>query len=340
MTENHPLNLARQLALSGNPDGSEELLIPLAEQGDPRATFNLGWHHARHGRLLKAMEHLAYGRGLNVFGLPPIKTDKKIWRDEPLEGEKILFRGEGGYGDIFANLRFAQNFKDMGAHVTVSCPKDMFSLLRTIPYIDNLIDNDFPAAADHDYWVPAMSAIVPLKLEYEQLSGAAYIPNQKPLPLAGKTKIGLRWAGNPQFEDEQYRKFPSHHMSTLADIEGAHFYSLQRDIEVVEHPRLTNMEAFMTDWLATAKIISGLDLVITSCTSTAHLAGAMGIPTWIVVPVLPYYTWAMPGTKTAWYDSVSLYRQKVFGEWEQPFSEVRQDLEALLSGNILEKKAA
>jgi hypothetical protein len=67
--------------------------------------------------------------------------------------------------------------------------------------------------------------------------------------------------------------------------------------------------------------------VISSCTSVAHLAGAMGVPTWIIVPVLNYYIWSVPGDKSPYYDSVKLFRQKKFGCWKHPISELKKNLE-------------
>jgi ADP-heptose:LPS heptosyltransferase len=79
-------------------------------------------------------------------------------------------------------------------------------------------------------------------------------------------------------------------------------------------------------WEDTAGIIANLRLVITSCTAVAHLAGAMGVPTWVVVPILPYYTWALPGEKSPWYGSVTLFRQEKFGCWEAPFAKIKERL--------------
>ena len=63
------------------------------------------------------------------------------------------------------------------------------------------------------------------------------------------------------------------------------------------------------------------------------MAGAMGVDTWIVVPILPYYLWAKPGSKTEWYDSVTLFRQKFYGDWTSPFIEINQQLKVKLGGN-------
>ena len=72
-------------------------------------------------------------------------------------------------------------------------------------------------------------------------------------------------------------------------------------------------------WEDTAKAVASCELVVTSCTSVAHLAGAMGVPTWIVVPYVSYYLWTYPGAVTPYYDSMTLYRQTKVDSWEEPF---------------------
>jgi hypothetical protein len=71
--------------------------------------------------------------------------------------------------------------------------------------------------------------------------------------------------------------------------------------------------------------MDAMDLVITSCTSIAHAAAALGKPTWVIVPILPYYIWALPGNKSPWYDSVTLFRQEVYKEWQQTFAKLDLD---------------
>ena len=112
-------------------------------------------------------------------------------------------------------------------------------------------------------------------------------------------------------------------MLDLVD-DRAEFISL--DLEEV--PGLKNIE--MGDWLETAKLLCTLDLVITSCTGIAHLAAAMGIRTWVVVPILPYYIWALPDNTSPWYNSVKLYRQEEYGNWDAPFANIKKDLEEKL----------
>ena len=81
----------------------------------------------------------------------------------------------------------------------------------------------------------------------------------------------------------------------------------------------------LSHWDLTIIELSKCNIVLTSCTGLAHLAGAMGIETWIVVPILPYHTWALPGKKTVHYDSVTLFRQEEYGNWDKPFWEMKKE---------------
>lgn len=329
-----PLTVAKDLAQHGKFDEAKVILDELAKSDDPRfavpATFNLGWYDMREGRLFEGFKKLYVGRQIEAYGLPMINTQKPLYSGGDLTGKHILLRQEGGFGDQVINVRFAQHLKDLGAYVTVACAKDLFPLFRTLPYVDALIDNEYAIGADFDAWVPAMSVAQALKLEYADLSGAPYIPRPKAMPLAGKLKVGIRWGGNPKFEEELLRKLPAEKMCEFVNIEGVSLYSLQIGNDMIELPdNVTDLSPYMKDWMATAKMIAGLDLVITSCTSVAHVAAAMGIPTWVIIPTLPYYIWSVPGETSAWYDSIRLYRQETVGSWDEPLNKVYHDLQEM-----------
>jgi hypothetical protein len=320
----HPLDVALQASINGRPDISENILRSLP-QDDLRVLFNLGWHEMRHGKLKEGLSYMNFGRYINVFGLPSIPG--RIWKDEPLKNKTLLFRCEGGFGDQILNFRFAKNFEKMGARVLVSCSTELMPLFSRNGYtcIDSKAVND----AYYDYWVPAMSAAYTLGLEYADLDGEAYITPLEKRVLFSKTgglKVGIRWSGNPEFEHEQHRRFPENLMIDLHTVEGTELYSLQRDDNTVEGLKFADLADQMKGWEETASIIAGLDLVITSCTSIAHLSGALGVPTWITIPIMPYYTWALPGDRTPWYNSVRLFRQTEYGKWDDVFSNVKREL--------------
>jgi hypothetical protein len=324
----HPLDIALAASINGHPEISEDILRA-QPQDDARVLFNLGWHEMRHGNLSKGMRLMDAGRFINCFGLPRIPGP--IWRDEPLEGKTLLFRCEGGFGDQILNFRFAHDFVTKGARVVISCASELKSFFARHGYI--CIDNEAVERLHYDYWVPAMSAAHILGYEMDTLSGAPYLTAEprKLFAKPGTLRAGIRWAGSPEFEHQQHRVFPSEPLIDLHNLSGVTLYSLQRDENLVDGLPFADLRDQLKTWEDTASIIAGLDILISSCTSTAHMAAALGVETWVIVPVLPYYTWAVPGERSAWYDSVRLFRQTKYGEWNDTLASVRQALQERLS---------
>lgn len=325
----HPLDIALSAAIDGHLDISEKILREQPEQDDARVMFNLGWHEMRHGNLKRGLEMMDAGRFINVFGLPRIPGE--IWRDQDLKGKTLLFRCENGFGDQIMNFRFAKDFSDKGANVVVSCDKSLKQIFSRHGFI--CIDSEVTANVHYDYWVPAMSAAHILGYDTDNFPSKPYMTAEprKLYSKEGTLKVGIRWAGNPEFEHQQHRRFDPQPLIDLHNIEGVTLYSLQRDEDLVDGLPFADLRDQMKTFDDTASIIAGLDLVITSCTSIAHLAAALGKETWIIVPVLPYYAWAAPGGKSVWYDAVRLFRQEKYGEWDAPLNSVRAALEEKVS---------
>ena len=321
----HPLDIALTAAINGHPDISEDVLRSYPEQDDARIVFNLGWHEMRHGNLKKGLEMMDAGRFINVFGLPRLPGE--IWRDQDLTNKTLLFRCENGFGDQIMNFRFAKDFQDKGARVVISCAPELMPLFSRHGYV--CIDNGATPYIHYDYWVPSMSAAHILGYDTDNFPGDAYLTAEPKKLYAkdGTLKVGIRWAGNPKFEHEQHRKFDPQPLFDLHELKQVTLYSLQRDDDTVDGLPFADLRDQMKTFEDTASIIQGLDLVITSCTSVAHLAGALGKETWIIVPVMPYYAWAAPGDKSVWYKSVRLFRQEKYGNWDAPLKAVRAALE-------------
>lgn len=319
----HPLDIALSAAINGHPDISEDILRA-QPQDDARVVFNLGWHEMRHGRLASGLQMMDAGRFLNCFGLPRIPGP--IWHGESLEDKTLLFRCEGGYGDQILNFRFAQDFKKKGARVLISCAPTLKPLFSRHGYI--CADNESVSGLHYDFWVPAMSAAHILGYDQDTLSGDPYL-NAKPCNLYAKPntlRVGLRWAGSPEFEHQQHRVFDPEPLFNLHNLPGVSLYSLQRDENLVDGLPFADLRDQLKTWEDTASIIAGLDLVITSCTSIAHLAAALGVETWVIVPILPYYVWSVPGEKSVWYNSVRIFRQTKYGDWSEPLFMVSEAL--------------
>ena len=282
---------------------------------DDRAAFNRGWYLLRQGKLLEGHILLDRGRFQNVFGNQHIGSSQPIWK-KGNEGV-VLLNMEGGLGDQINSYRYAFDLQELGNRVVISCSPELAEM-----FAENfvVVQPEASRGVYHDYWLPSMSSIVGLEYEYEDLKGTPYIKRTDD-PVKGR--IGVRWSGNPKFEHEQHRFFPADNMFNA--VKGYDCVSLQRDKDAELRP-MWMPQANVDDWQATRKSISQCELVITSCTSVAHLSAAMGINTWVVVPVLSYYVWALPGNKSPYYDSVTLYRQKKYGDWSHPFINIKEEL--------------
>ena len=282
-----------------------------------RAAFNRGWYLLMQGKLQDGHNLLDQGRFINVYGNGHIGSPQPIWKRGEKKGT-ILLNLEGGLGDQIVNYRYAFDLKKLGNKVVITCSPELVKL-----FSDDFIiaKPEIASGIYHDYWLPAMSAVVALDYEYKDISGKPYIKKTK---KTIKGRIGVRWNGNPQFEHEQHRLFPS---DLIFDtVKGYDCVSLQRDTGAELKPDWMP-QADVNTWDATRDSISECELVITSCTSVAHLASSMGIKTWIVTPILPYYLWALPGNKTPYYNNVTLFRQEKYGDWKKPFDKIKEELE-------------
>lgn len=323
----HDLDLQLAAGLMGNFEEGWRIAQKLAkdEPWNHRAAFNRGWYEMWRGNLLAGEKLLFRGRIEGVFGNPVPKSPVSIW--DGVSKGTVLLNLEGGLGDQIHGARYAKYIMDRGCDVIIACSGALATLFRKIDGVKAVIQHEAVFGVVHDFWCPSMSAAMVLGLEYKDISGEAYIPRPDVEPHSG-VRIGLRWQGSPHFEHEQHRRFPSQLLFNAVKGVDAEVISLQRDEGANEAPSWVNRVP-LDHWEQTAAAIASCDLVISSCTSVAHLSAAMGIPTWIIVPVLPYYLWAPPGNKTVWFDSVTLFRQTIFDDWRDPMKKIGAQLNEL-----------
>ena len=314
---NQPIDLALEAGLYGHLEKGYDILKQ--EQNihpeNNRIAFNLGWYEMRRGNLLKGHKLLDRGRQEDVFGNRHIGTDKPVWNGE--RSVTVFMEMEGGLGDQIHYVRYAKYLKqDYGCKVVIGIDRSLIPIMKNIDGVDFIVTHEASEFVDFDYWLPSMSAPVPLEMEWSDVCGLPYIDRDG----ESEDKIGVVWLGNPMFEHQQHRLFPKELM--WSTVEGFDCISLQKEGDC---PKWMEKPSLKT-WSDTKKQISRCDLIVTSCTSVAHLAGAIGIETWIIVPILPYYLWALPGDKTPHYGSVTLFRQEKHGCWKAPFKAIKQKL--------------
>ena len=324
----HQLDIMLSQGLMGNLDEAAKIGDELGfkEPLNDRAAFNRGWYEIRRGNLLDGHRLIFRGRHESVFGNPPPRVPTPMW--DGVSKGTILLNMEGGLGDQIHCAGMVKYMVARGCDVIVACSGSLATLFRDMPGVRAVVQQEAAFGIVHDFWVPAMSAVLPLQLQYADVDGSAYITKPE-MPKNKKLRIGLRWQGNPQFEHEQHRLFPSEMLFDAVKGADAEFISLQRDEGAQYKPNWVK-DVKLDHWEDTRMAVASCDLVVTSCTSVAHLSAAMGVKTWIVVPILPYYLWAKPGSKTEWYDSVTLFRQEAYGDWSGPFRKIKQQLESKL----------
>lgn len=340
-----PIDGRLNLQVFLNAVGREEEAFAVAEElirlapRDSRVIFNYGWHLLKRGELQEGLACLEHGRPLNTYGHPFLKSSAPLWVPGKKQSarEHVLLVLEGGFGDEIIHARFAKNLSERHhCQVTVICHPGLASLFARMPGVAAVAQREAALGIYHQSWLPGMSAALALGLEMKDLSGAPYLsadPDRKERwasrlkNASGKIKIGLRWAGNPRFEHQQMRLFPPEILFKLASETRVQFYSFQRDNNLETLPEgIVDLQRELTDWEETAAALDNMDLVISSCTSVAHLSAALGKKTWVLTPALPYFIWAIPGSTSPWYDSVRIFRQSEFGSWKNVETEVRTAL--------------
>ncbi len=324
--------------------GSDKILDPYGNNTEDiwnRHCFNRGWFMLQEGNYQLGSKLCEYGRALNTYGSPPAYTDKPLFNPEQhnIKDKTLIINLEGGYGDEIIHSRFAQTYKELGAKkVYLAAAPELVDLLSSVPEVDKVILRNQYQEYEHDFWLPGFSAGWLAGHTFESIPNEQYIfPKQDSIDVwkqiinSTKLKVGIRWAGNPKFEHQQYRRFPENFILNLAKYSEIQLYSLQRDNNILELPNtIIDLQHLLLSWDDTAAAIANLDLVITSCTSIAHLSAAMGKKTLVMVPILPYHTWCYnspDSTTSPYYKSVKLYRQQEKSKWNKTFQNLYKDLE-------------
>lgn len=306
------------------------------EQTKTIINFNKGWHYIRRGEFKKGMKLHSLNRKLKLLGDYTGKFDRPEWTGETMPGKTILMVGEAGIGDEVICVRFAKTIRERGMNVIMSTVHGNESMLSSFGDLKVIPQDHIMKNKEWDYWVPIMSLPERLDIDVHEIPTSPYLHAKqeyvdkwsKIIVSDKKLKVGIRWMGNPVYEYDLSRTLPIEQFNDLSKLD-VQFFSLQKNDGVLNF-RLPNNTIDITDdlhnWDDTMGAMMNMDLIITSCTSIAHVAGALGRPTWVLTPILPYYTWANMKKKSDWYETVSCYRQTNWMNWDDPFNEVKHDL--------------
>lgn len=299
-----------------------------------------------------AIDQLARGDYLNGFRTYEQRAPKlelqqkltargaKIWTDQSVEGRRVLLIAEQGAGDTIQFARFARNLADLGAEVCVACD---VKLGRLISNVDGVSRTVHGIDDESEYIELLMSIPARLGTTMDQLPAPCrYItPPEAPLrlPQGEGPRIGLVWAGNSNHMRDPWRSIPAEKFAPLLAIPDVQFFSLQvaapdsNRMPTETFNRLTDLEPHIEDFADTAALIDQLDLVVTIDSSVAHIAGALGVPCWILLSYVTDWRWLRDRADSPWYPSVRLVRQTVPGDWDGVIRRVESGIRAALQSS-------
>jgi tetratricopeptide (TPR) repeat protein len=270
------------------------------------------------------------------------EVSRRRWRgngsDPP--GKSMLLLAEQGLGDVIHFIRFVPTLVDMGYRVSVLVAPGLKPLLAVQPWLTAVYAKD-DERPDFDEYCPLLS--LPLILRHHTSEWRGRIPylDVPPGPLdharrrmasCGGIKVGFVWAGNPDHEKDAMRSLPLQTLSAIFPDGGVSLFSLQKRCFPTDRgamarlPELHDLSGELCDFAATAALVSQLDLVVSVDTSVAHLAGALAVPVWILLPFAPDWRWQLDRSDSPWYPTARLYRQPAPGDWEPVIRQVGFDL--------------
>ncbi len=269
------------------------------------------------------------------------------WDAVARPGQTLLVTAEQGLGDTLQFVRFARQVAARGVRVLMSAPRPLVRLLATAAGIDAVYGPD-DALPSYDAYAPVITLARALEI------GADAIPTTVPYlatdparraeiapALARDTglKIGLAWSGSSRNSNDRRRSMPLRVLSPLFALAGVSWYSLQRQDDESEVGRVPAASALKrlparNDFDGTAALVDALDLVVSVDTSLAHLAGALGRPTWVMLPFASDWRWQQERTDSPWYPTVRLFRQPRAADWHAVVAHVGSELAALAAGRL------
>lgn len=264
------------------------------------------------------------------------------WNGSPLDGRTILLRTEQGIGDAIQFLRYVPMVKAAGAgRVILECEKKLHVLFGSAEGVDELVAKG-ERLPPFDYHVPLGSLplvfgtvpdTIPAPIRYLAAEPARISAWGARLASLPRPRVGLCWQGNSHYKGDRLRSIPLATLAPLLLAASGSFVNLHRGIgeDQIEMSGLAGRLTVFPDmdgggqaFTDTAAIIENLDLVITSDTSIAHLAGALGRPTWTMLPFAPDWRWQLNRENSPWYPTMRLFRQRISGDWADVVARLSQ----------------
>jgi hypothetical protein len=262
--------------------------------------------------------------------MPP--TTRPRWDGTPFDDGTLLLIADQGFGDVIQFSRYIPWAAERCPNIAVATAPEMIPLLRQVYPAANLF-NEWRAAPAFKAFralsgLPALHGTRPDHmlggvpyLRADPLRAAAWKERLNRLTPTASKRIGIVWAGRPTHNNDRWRSARLADFAPLAALPGVALVSLQKGPAAAQAGEyfgaapLVNIGAEIVDYEDTMAILASLDLLVTVDTSVGHVAGAMGVPAYILLARAPDWRWLLDRTDTPWYPSVRLFRQSQTGRW-------------------------
>jgi hypothetical protein len=271
-----------------------------------------------------------------------------MWLGEgSIDGKTMLVHADEGLGDSIQFARYIPLLADRGARVILVVDDPLYHLMSGMAGVSEcLLRSEVVVPPTFDLHCALSSLPLAFGTRLETIPAPkSYMPQaeesrlkawQERLGAHDKLRVGLVWSGNPNHKNDQNRSVPLSMLARILETD-AEFISLQKRLRdydreaLFAEKRILDLTDHLHDFGETAALISCLDLVISVDTSVAHLAGAMGCQTWILLPYTPDYRWLLDRDDSPWYPTARLFRQNKERDWTNVLDQVRNELHALIA---------
>jgi tetratricopeptide (TPR) repeat protein len=264
-----------------------------------------------------------------------------LWLGQkPLAGKTILLHAEQGLGDTLQFVRYAPLVTRRGARVILEVQPPLRPLLAGTDGAAAVVGQG-ERLPDFDLHCPLLSLphafgtdcnTIPADIPYLRVPPDRLTRWRDRLGRREGFRVGIAWEGSAAHKNNRSRSIALQRFVTLLSVPGVAFASLQKDVSPAdaiilgEHANVSMIGEELADFADTAAVMAELDLIISVDTSVVHLAGALGVPVWVLLPFSPDFRWLLEREDSPWYPSARLFRQPRIGDWESALARVQQEL--------------
>lgn len=309
--------------------------------------WNKALTHILLGEFEQGWKEYEWGWQCGERGTPRKYTQPTWLGDEIIVSKTILIHPEQGFGDLIQFCRYIPMLEKLGAKVILEAPESLLDLMKSLSPALIVIKEGDPLPV-FDFVCPVMSLplalkttlhTIPASIPYLKVRDTKRTLWQAKLGLKTKPRIGIVWSGSMTNKIDNNlctrRNIPLEQLKSLFDL-PFDFHVLQKEIRPEDKLTLDTLTQLhihqdeLNDFADTAALILEMDLIISVCTSVAHLSGALGHRTWVLLPYSADYRWMTNKDDSPWYPSVKLIRELEIGNWSDVISITREKLKYLI----------